>query len=42
MGEYSALWDGRTDSGESLASGSYFYRLKIGDFISSKKTVILK
>ena len=42
MGEYSALWDGKTDNGQLMAVGSYYYRLKVGDFISSKKMVELK
>jgi FlgD Ig-like domain len=42
MGEYSALWDGKTNNGQMMAVGSYYYRLKVGDFISSKKMVELK
>jgi hypothetical protein len=42
MGEYSALWDGKTDNGQLMAVGSYYYRLKVGDFVSSKKMVELK
>ncbi|MBN2035148.1 MAG: hypothetical protein JW768_00265 [Chitinispirillaceae bacterium] len=42
IGEYAVLWDGRTDGGEAMASGPYFYRLKVGDFVSSKKMFILK
>jgi hypothetical protein len=42
MGEYSIVWDGKTEKGEILAAGLYYYQLKIGDFISSKKMVMLK
>jgi hypothetical protein len=42
MGEYAALWDGKTDNGQIMAMGSYYYRLKVGDFVSSKKMVELK
>lgn len=42
IGEYSVLWDGRTESGQQMASGAYFYRLQVGDFVSSKKMFILK
>lgn len=42
MGEYAALWDGKTDNGQIMAVGSYYYRLKVGDFVSSKKMVELK
>ncbi|MGA3051679.1 MAG: FlgD immunoglobulin-like domain containing protein [Chitinispirillaceae bacterium] len=42
MGEYSQPWDGKGDNGERLATGSYYYQLRIGDFVSSKKMVLLK
>ena len=42
IGEYSVVWDGRTDDGQTMASGPYFYRLKVGDFVSSRKMFILK
>lgn len=41
-GEYSVQWDGQDESGRSVASGVYFYQLKVDDFLSSKKMVILK
>jgi hypothetical protein len=41
-GNYNITWDGRTGSGEIAASGLYFYRLKAGDFIKSKKMIMLK
>jgi flagellar hook assembly protein FlgD len=42
VGEYSVQWDGKNESGSSVASGVYFYQLEVGDFVSSKKMVILK
>jgi flagellar hook assembly protein FlgD len=42
MGEYSVIWDGKTDKGEKMASGPYYYQLRIRDFISSKKMILLK
>jgi hypothetical protein len=42
VGEYSVQWDGKDESGSSVASGVYFYQLEVGDFISSKKMVIIK
>jgi hypothetical protein len=35
-------WDGTNDSGESVASGVYFYNLSIGDFSKTRKATILK
>ena len=41
-GDYSVQWDGKNDRGEQLASGIYFYELKVGDYTSTKKMVLLK
>ena len=41
-GEYSVIFDGKNEKGQSLSSGAYFYQLKVGDFISSKKMIMLK
>ena len=37
-----AYWDGRNDVGEKVSSGVYFYTLKAGDFIATKKLVVLR
>ena len=37
-----AYWDGKTEEGEAVASGTYFYQLQAGDYIETKKMVILK
>ena len=37
-----AYWDGKNDIGETVSSGVYFYRLKAGDFIATKKLVVLR
>ena len=37
-----AYWDGRNDSGESVASGIYFYQLQADHFYAVRKMVILK
>jgi len=39
---YSDQWDGKDDKGEELPSGVYFYVLKVGDYTSSKKMVLLR
>jgi len=35
-------WDSKSDRGEEIASGIYFYRIKAGDFVDSKEMVMLK
>ena len=35
-------WDGRTDAGERVASGTYFYTLKTAGYTSTQKMIILK
>ena len=37
-----AYWDGRNESGESVASGVYFYQLQADHFYAMRKMVILK
>ncbi len=39
---YSVDWDGRNNSGESVSSGVYFYRLMAKDFVRTRKMVLLK
>jgi len=41
-GDYTVNWDGRSDSGERMSSGVYFYNLKTDGFEDSRKMVILK
>jgi hypothetical protein len=41
-GDYTIQWDGKNDKGEQLSSGVYFYQLKVGDYTSAKKMVLLK
>ena len=37
-----AYWDGRNESGEPVASGSYVYELQAGDFRAMRRMVIMK
>lgn len=37
-----ASWDGRDESGRTVASGSYFYRLTVGGQSQTKKLMLLK
>jgi hypothetical protein len=49
-GEKSAVWDGKTDTGEEVSSGLYFYRLEANDpstgsgqgFVDQKRMLLLK
>ena len=35
-------WDGRTENGELVSSGTYFYQIEVGDYTETRKMVILK
>lgn len=35
-------WDGKDDKGVEVSSGVYFYRIATGDFVKSKKMILLK
>ncbi|OGB60287.1 MAG: hypothetical protein A2Y94_05995 [Caldithrix sp. RBG_13_44_9] len=41
-GSYDVIWNGTDDTGNSVASGLYVYRLRAGDFIQSKKLLFMK
>jgi hypothetical protein len=42
VGSGSVLWDGRDESGKSVASGIYFYKMTAQGFESTQKMVLLK
>lgn len=41
-GLHNVVWDGRDESGNSVASGIYFYRMETADYTESKQMVLLK
>lgn len=41
-GPHRAVWDGRDESGQPVASGTYFYRLRVGDAVTSKQAIRVK
>ncbi|MEJ2720344.1 MAG: T9SS type A sorting domain-containing protein [bacterium] len=42
QGGYVVDWDGRSDTGRLVSSGIYFYRLEAGDFVATRKMILLK
>jgi flagellar hook assembly protein FlgD len=41
-GTYEVKWDGEDENANEVSSGIYFYRLEAGDFIESRKMLLLK
>ena len=41
-GAKTAVWDGRNNRGQQVASGVYFYRMRASAFVSTRKMVLLK
>ena len=37
-----AYWDGRNERGEAVASGIYIYQFRAGDYVASRRMVIVK
>lgn len=41
-GQYSVEWDGTNNSGVAVAGGIYLYRMVAGDYVATRKMVLLK
>jgi hypothetical protein len=41
-GNHSIIWNGSDDSGKSVSSGIYFYKLKTGDFQKVRRMILLR
>lgn len=41
-GEHTVAWDGKTDSGQPVAAGVYFYKMSYGYFSSKGKMIMIK
>jgi hypothetical protein len=41
-GEHSIIWDGRDERGHEVASGIYYYQLKVNDFVLAKRMILIK
>ncbi|MDQ7799152.1 MAG: FlgD immunoglobulin-like domain containing protein [Candidatus Edwardsbacteria bacterium] len=41
-GYYNIKWDGRDDRNSLLGNGIYFYRLQAGEFVATKKMVLMR
>ena len=41
-GHYTILWDGRDDLGNDVVSGVYFYHLKAGEFVDTKRLIFIR
>jgi hypothetical protein len=41
-GKYNIMWDSRNNYGQRVSSGIYFYKINAGDFVQTKKMVLVK
>ena len=41
-GMHRVEWDGRDGAGRDVASGSYFYRLQVGETLQSRRLMLVR
>lgn len=41
-GHHCSIWDGHDDMGESVTNGIYFYQLQAGDFVTTRKMMVIR
>jgi len=41
-GYYRMLWDGRNGNGQTMGTGIYFYRVRIGEMVQARKMMLVK
>jgi hypothetical protein len=41
-GDYQITWDGNDSNSQKVSTGIYFYRFKAGDYVETKKMLLLK
>jgi len=42
VGEHRVMWNGLSDSGRSVSSGVYFYRMRAGEYVGVRKMLLVK
>jgi hypothetical protein len=42
VGEHKVVWNGADDKGVAVGSGVYFYRMKAGEYMETRKMILLK
>jgi len=42
IGDYTIVWEGTNDNNQKVSSGIYFYKMKSGNYSSTKKMILMK
>ncbi|MCL2063849.1 MAG: leucine-rich repeat protein [Candidatus Cloacimonetes bacterium] len=42
QGSHTVVWNGKDNNGQQVSSGIYFYQMRIGDYLSIKRMVLMK